>query len=117
MFSNGACFCSRTSALAMHSSPASRTAFFFHTRIASHSLTHFSRPCIFCGVCRVPLSPALSAQAFAILDLLLMAAAFAAVRSRNAGLMCYSFGLHFLAALTVRLLLLGHWFCCACRMG
>ncbi|CAM9884156.1 unnamed protein product [Pylaiella littoralis] len=43
---------------------------------------------------------ALSAQAFVILDLLLMAAAFAAARSGHAGLMCYSFGLHFLAALT-----------------
>ena len=41
-----------------------------------------------------------------VLDLVLMAAAFAAARSGNAGLMCYSFGLHFLAALTVRLLLL-----------
>lgn len=46
---------------------------------------------------------ALSAQAFVVLDLVLMAAAFAAARSGNAGLMCYSFGLHFLAALTVRL--------------
>eukprot|EP00903_Cladosiphon_okamuranus_P013536 g12608.t1 len=43
---------------------------------------------------------ALSAQAFVVLDLVLMAAAFAAARSENAGLMCYSFGLHFLAALT-----------------
>lgn len=47
-------------------------------------------------------SAALSAQAFVVLDLVLMAAAFAAARSGNAGLMCYSFGLHFLAALTVR---------------
>lgn len=39
-----------------------------------------------------------------VLDLVLMAAAFAAARSGNAGLMCYSFGPHFLAALTVRLL-------------
>lgn len=49
------------------------------------------------------LSSALSAQAFVILDLLLMAAAFAAARSGHAGLMCYSFGFHILAALTVRL--------------
>lgn len=39
-----------------------------------------------------------------VLDLVLMAAAFAAARSGSAGLMSYSFGLHFLAALTVSLL-------------
>eukprot|EP00752_Nemacystus_decipiens_P009135 g8159.t1 len=51
---------------------------------------------------RVPsvIVSALSAQAFAVLDLVLMAAAFAAARSGNAGLVSYSFGLHFLAALT-----------------
>ncbi|CBN76993.1 conserved unknown protein [Ectocarpus siliculosus] len=43
---------------------------------------------------------ALSAQAFVVLDLLLMAAAFAAARSGDAGLMSFSFGLHFAAALT-----------------
>ncbi|CAM9832063.1 unnamed protein product [Scytosiphon promiscuus] len=43
---------------------------------------------------------ALSAQAFVMLDLLFMAAAFASARSGDAGLMCYSFGLHFIAALT-----------------
>lgn len=58
--------------------------------LATATLVHFSQS-----------SPALSAQAFVVLDLLLMATAFAAARSGNAGLMSFSFGLHFAAALTV----------------
>lgn len=45
--------------------------------------------------------PAFSAQAFVLLDLLLMIVAFAAVRSGDAVLVSSSFGLHYLAALAV----------------
>lgn len=44
---------------------------------------------------------ALSALPFVVLDLVLMIAAFAAVRSGDATLLRSTFGLHFLAALTV----------------
>ncbi|CAM9421337.1 unnamed protein product, partial [Laminaria digitata] len=51
---------------------------------------------------RVPsaIVSAFSAQAFVLLDLLLMIVAFAAVRSGDAVLVACSFGLHYLAALT-----------------
>lgn len=62
--------------------------------------------------CRCP--PAFSAQAFVLLDLLLMIVAFAAVQSGDAVLVACSFGLHYLAALTVRVFVLLYFLLSLC---